>query len=145
MYKLLSSFAIVVGLAMAPAHAADGDRDATVFKNPQCGCCANYVEHLRRAGFTVAVESVDDIAGMSRMAGIPDDFQGCHFARIDRYVVSGHVPLEAVDRLLDERPDIKGITLPGMPAGSPGMSGTKTGPLTVYTLGQETPEVYATY
>jgi hypothetical protein len=80
---------------------------------------------------------------MSREAGIPDDFQGCHLAFIDNYVVSGHVPVGTVNRLLSERPDIKGVTLPGMPMGSPGMSGAKTEAFTIYTVGNDRPSVYA--
>src|SRR3546814_2652481 len=74
---------------------------------------------------------------MSRAAGIPDDYQGCHLSQIDGYVVSGHVPVETVNRLLSERPDIAGITLPGMPMGSPGMSGVKTEPFTIYEIRSE--------
>ena len=84
---------------------------------------------------------------MSREAGIPDDFQGCHLTFIDDYVVSGHVPIEMVNKLLSERPDIKGITLPGMPMGSPGMSGEKRGDFTVYEAseaGDSRLKVYAT-
>src|SRR3546814_5106226 len=77
---------------------------------------------------------------MSRAAGIPDNFQGCHLAQIDDYVVSGHVPVGTVNRLLNERPDIAGVTLPGMPMGSPGMSGVKTEPFTIYEIGGATPE-----
>ncbi len=73
---------------------------------------------------------------MSREAGIPDDFQGCHLTFVDNYVVSGHVPIEMVNRMLSERPDIKGVTLPGMPMGSPGMSGKKRGEFTVYEIGE---------
>lgn len=117
--------------------------DVTLYKNPQCGCCESYADYLRKNGFTVTVEPTHELVPMSRAAGIPDNFQGCHLAFIDDYVVSGHVPVATVDRLLTERPAIKGVTLPGMPQGSPGMSGTKTGPFTVYTVGETQPSVYA--
>ena len=117
--------------------------DVTLYKNPQCGCCEAYADYLREYGFTVTVQPTHDLGAMSREAGIPDDFQGCHLAFIDNYVVSGHVPIATVNRLLSERPDIKGVTLPGMPMGSPGMSGTKTEPFTIYRIGEGRPEVYA--
>ncbi len=117
--------------------------EVTLYKNPQCGCCESYADYLRENGFDVTVKPTHELVPMSRAAGIPDNFQGCHLAFIDDYVVSGHVPVATVDRLLTERPAIKGVTLPGMPQGSPGMSGTKTGPFTVYTVGETQPSVYA--
>ena len=72
-----------------------------------------------------------------------DDFQGCHLTYIDGYVVSGHVPVATVNQLLSERPRIKGVTLPGMPMGSPGMNGQKTAPFTIYEIGDGAPKVYA--
>ena len=114
-----------------------------LYKNPQCGCCENYADYLRENGFTVTVKPTHELVAMSREAGVPDDFQGCHLAVIDKYMVSGHVPIATVNRLLTERPDIKGVTLPGMPMGSPGMNGTKTAPFTIYEVGAGRPKVYA--
>ncbi|MBC7102627.1 MAG: DUF411 domain-containing protein [Parvibaculum sp.] len=118
-------------------------QEATLYKNPQCGCCEAYADYLRDNGFTVTVKPTHELVAMSREAGIPDDFQGCHLAFIDDYVVSGHVPVATVNRLLSEHPDIKGVTLPGMPMGSPGMSGAKTEPFTIYAVGDGKPSVYA--
>ena len=117
--------------------------EVTLYKNPQCGCCENYANYLRDNGFTVTVKPTHELVPMSREAGIPDDFQGCHLAFIENYVVSGHVPVDTVNRLLTERPDIKGVTLPGMPMGSPGMNGVKRQPFTVYEIGEGKPKVYA--
>ena len=116
--------------------------EVTLYKNPQCGCCENYANYLRDNGFTVTVKPTHELVPMSREAGIPDDFQGCHLAFIENYVVSGHVPVDTVNRLLTERPDIKGVTLPGMPMGSPGMNGVKRQPFTVYEIGEGKPKVY---
>jgi len=116
--------------------------DVMLYKNPQCGCCEAYADYLRENGFDVTVKPTHDLATMSREAGIPDDFQGCHLAMVEGYVVSGHVPVGTVDKLLTERPEIKGVTLPGMPLGSPGMYGEKTGPLTIYEVGGSSPKVY---
>jgi hypothetical protein len=125
--------AIVLGAAAYLAAAPDASADeATLYKTPQCSCCEDYADYLRENGLTVTVIPTHEVASMSREAGIPDDFQGCHLTFIDDYVVSGHVPIEMVNKLLSERPDIKGITLPGMPMGSPGMSGEKRGDFTVY-------------
>ena len=117
--------------------------DVTLYKNPQCGCCEAYADYLRDNGFTVTVKPTHELVTMSREAGIPDDFQGCHLALIDGYVVSGHVPVTMVNRLLSEQPNIKGVTLPGMPMGSPGMSGTKTEAFMIYTVGEDKPSIYA--
>jgi hypothetical protein len=127
-------------LAAQPSTAA---KEVVLYKTPQCGCCENYANYLRDNNFTVTVKPTFELAQMSREAGIPDTLQGCHLAFVDGYTVSGHVPLPIVAKLLDERPAIKGITLPGMPTGSPGMGGTKTGPFTVYAFGDGAPAVYA--
>lgn len=129
-----------IALSGKPAAAAD----VMLYKNPQCMCCEGYADYLRQNGFTVTVKPTHDLVMMSREAGIPDDFQGCHLSFIENYVVSGHVPIDTVNRLLRERPDIEGITLPGMPMGSPGMSGSKTAPFTIYEVGPGGPKVYAT-
>ncbi|TDQ12830.1 DUF411 domain-containing protein [Phyllobacterium brassicacearum] len=113
---------------MSAAPALAGEKDVTLYKNPECGCCESHADYLRENGFNVTVKPTHDLAAMSRAAGIPDDVQGCHLSMIDGYVVSGHVPIGTVNKLLTERPDIKGVTLPGMPMGSPGMNGTKEGP-----------------
>jgi hypothetical protein len=117
----------------------------TLYKSPECGCCEGYADYLRHHGFTVAVWATNALAEISRKAGIPTDLQGCHTAFIGDYVVDGHVPFEAIEKLLAERPTIKGITLPGMPPGSPGMSGEKIGLLTIYAIGQDgKPSVFVT-
>lgn len=141
-FAALSAVVLAAGVYFTNASLALAE-DVTLYKNPQCGCCEAYADYLRENGFKVTVRPTHELAAMSRDAGIPDDFQGCHLAFIDDYVVSGHVPVATVNRLLSERPDIKGVTLPGMPMGSPGMTGTKTEPFTIYTVGDERPEIYA--
>jgi hypothetical protein len=119
---------------------------ATLYKNPQCGCCEGYAAYLRDNGFNVDVKPTNDLAEISRKAGIPEGMQGCHTMFIDGYVVDGHVPVNVVRKLLTERPAVAGITLPGMPMGSPGMTGTKTEPFVIYTVPKDgkAPVVYAT-
>lgn len=118
--------------AAAPAMA--GENDVMLYKNPQCGCCEGHAAHLRENGFNVTEKVTHDLAQMSSEAGIPEEFQGCHLAFVDGYVVSGHVPASTVRKLLMDRPDIKGVTLPGMPTGSPGMPGPKQGPLEILEI-----------
>ena len=118
-------------------------QEVTLYKNPQCGCCEGYAKYLRENGFKVTVKPTHELVAMSREAGLPDDFQGCHLSLIDGYFVSGHVPVATVNKLLTEQPAIKGITLPEMPQGSPGMSGVKTKPFTIFSIGHGTPQVYA--
>jgi hypothetical protein len=146
MHKLLSVL-VIAGIAtitfLATPEASAQSREVTLHKNPGCQCCDGYADYLRQNGFTVTVKPTHDLSQMSHAAGIPEDFQGCHLSQIDGYVVSGHVPVETVNRLLSERPDIAGVTLPGMPMGSPGMSGSKTEPFTIYEIGGKAPEIYA--
>jgi len=113
-----------------------------LYKNPQCGCCENYADYLRENGFTVKVNPTHELVEMSKNAGIPEDFQGCHLAMIEGYFISGHVPIETVKKLLNEKPDIKGIVLPGMPMGSPGMGGEKSSPFETYQISDGKPSLY---
>jgi hypothetical protein len=116
-----------------------------LYKNPQCSCCEGYADYLRANGFDVEVKPTNDLAEISRKAGVPADYEGCHTAFIDGYVVDGHVPVAAIKRLLAERPAVAGITVPGMPSGSPGMGGEKTEPLKVYAVTKDgaTPTLFA--
>jgi hypothetical protein len=122
-------------LVMARPLQAAPPTEVILYKSPECGCCEGHASHLRRHGFTVTSKPTHELAEISRKAGVPPDLQGCHTAFIGDYVVEGHVPAEAVNKLLAERPAIKGIVLPGMPDGSPGMSGAKTGPFVILAIG----------
>ncbi len=112
----------------------------TVYKSPTCGCCGNYIAELRRHGVTVVVEEKSDaeMTALKRHMGVDIGLESCHTSVIDEYIVEGHVPMEAIVALRSERPNIAGIALPGMPAGSPGMSGVKSGPFEVKTLNGNT-------
>jgi hypothetical protein len=126
----VSALAVTGSLHAAPVT-------VTLYKNPECGCCDGYADYLRHRGFAVTSTPTNDLAEISRKAGIPPDLQGCHTAFIGDYVVDGHVPVEAINKLLAEHPAIKGIALPGMPVGSPGMTGEKTEQFTIYAIGQD--------
>ena len=118
---------------------------ATLYKNPQCGCCEGYAAYLRDNGFNVEVKPTNDLAEISAKAGVSEAFQGCHTTFIDGYVIDGHVPANVVRKLITEKPAIAGITLPGMPMGSPGMAGTKAEKFVIYTVPKDgkAPSVYA--
>lgn len=97
------------------------DRQMTVHKDPNCGCCTAWAELAEKAGYSVTVVETADLAASKAEAGAPEALWSCHTAHIDGYVIEGHVPLDALARLLETRPDVLGIAVPGMPAGSPGM------------------------
>jgi hypothetical protein len=92
-----------------------------VWKNRGCSCCSAWAEHFERAGFAVTMHEVEDVAPVRTAAGVPPDLAGCHTARLEGYVIEGHVPVEPVQRLRAERPEVLGLAVPGMPVGSPGM------------------------
>lgn len=92
-----------------------------VHKSPTCGCCGLWVEHMQQAGFSVEVIETDDLAPIKERLGVPYGKGSCHTAEVDGYVIEGHVPAEDIRRLLAERPKARGLVLPGMPLGSPGM------------------------
>jgi hypothetical protein len=145
--NMLRILALTVLMVAGISFAQAGETlKATLYKNPQCGCCEGYAAYLRKNGFEVEVKPTNDLASISSKAGVPANFQGCHSMFVDGYVVDGHVPVKTLKKLLSERPDIKGITLPGMPAGSPGMVGEKTEPFTIYAVTKDgkAPTVYST-
>jgi hypothetical protein len=92
-----------------------------VSKDPTCGCCTGWVDHLRKEGFTAEVIETPEITRVKARLGVPDDLASCHTAGIGGYVIEGHVPAAAIRRLLAEKPSGKGLAVPGMPMGSPGM------------------------
>ena len=112
---------------------AQGGPAVQVYKDPTCGCCAIWVEHLRKAGFAATVTDVEDMAAIKMKHGVPARARSCHTAVVDGYVIEGHVPAADVQRLLKQRPAVVGLGVPGMPIGSPGMevAGMKPQPFDV--------------
>jgi hypothetical protein len=108
---------------VAPVAAADKPSSVEVWKSATCKCCGAWVKHLEANGFAVTVNDADTsvLAALKRQAGISDKLASCHTAKIGGYVVEGHVPSSDIKRLVTERPDAIGLTVPGMPVGSPGM------------------------
>lgn len=138
--------AILISTIGIPIPASAAATHATLYKDPQCGCCEGYAAYLRQNGFAIDVKPTNDLAEISRKAGVPNELQGCHTMFVEGYVVDGHVPVKVIRNLLAERPAIAGITLPGMPEGSPGMTGKKRGTFTIYAVYKDgkNPTVYAT-
>jgi hypothetical protein len=139
--NLLAFIVLLAALSGGPAR-AEQPYAATLYKNPNCGCCEAYADYLRENGFRVTVEPTDDLPLLKRQYGVPAPLEGCHTTLVDGYVVEGHVPVNKLIRLLTEKPAIKGISLPGMPAGSPGMFGEKTEPFTIYEVGDGPAKIY---
>lgn len=114
--------AVAVWASAAPKiRAQQAATSVTVYKSPTCGCCSKWVDHMRANGFQMTAHNVDDIAAVKAKHGVPAEAGSCHTSLVGGYVIEGHVPADAVKRLLAERPTVTGIAVPGMPAGSPGM------------------------
>ena len=105
-----------------------------VFKTPSCGCCYGYVLFLEEENFAVKQIDMRSLHTVKKKYNIPLEMQSCHTSILGKYFVEGHVPLEAINKLLKEQPDIDGIALPGMPIGTPGMPGEKEEPFIIYQL-----------
>jgi hypothetical protein len=131
--KLLNRLLIALALTLAGASTAQAATEMTVHKSPTCGCCEAYVDYLRENGFSVKtvdesdMDAIKDKYGMSHIAS-------CHTALVNGYVIEGHVPVNAIRKLLKEKPPIIGISAPGMPPNSPGMGEMKKGTLTIYAV-----------
>src|SRR5262245_5352805 len=132
--KSLARLASFAAILVLPVPAFAGQIEATLYKNPQCGCCEGYAYYLRKNGFKVSVKPTHNLAELSQGAGVPEKLQGCHTMLVEGYVVDGHVPVATLRKLLSERPAIAGITLPGMPLGSPGMVGDKKDSFVIYSV-----------
>ncbi|NUN11536.1 hypothetical protein HUU53_02725 [Candidatus Micrarchaeota archaeon] len=108
--------------------------NAIVYKSPTCGCCEGYINFLKETGFKVEVKQAPHIESIKREHNIPQKLESCHTTFIGDYFVEGHVPKEALEKLMKEKPKIKGIALPGMPIGTPGMPGPKQEEWIIYSL-----------
>ncbi len=154
--QALSRLAIVAaGLLVQPAlgraaHAASAQpagqpQSMTVFKSPTCGCCTAWIEHVQKAGFKCTVRDFADLTEVKRTFGIPRALESCHTAQVGSYVVEGHVPADLIVKMLREKPVGRGLAVPGMPIGSPGMEGGTPERYQVLFLNKDgTTRVYAT-
>lgn len=145
--NLISLALGAMAFSAIPALAANSLPPVEVFKNPSCGCCGAWVDHLRAAGFDVKVTMVDDTSVARRKYGLPDKFGSCHTAVVAGYVVEGHVPAGDIKKLLAMKPMAIGIAVPGMPVGSPGMEmGSRKDPYQVLLVDKQGRErVFSSY
>jgi hypothetical protein len=118
-----SALWLVAAILTVPQSAFAQIPNVLVHKDPNCGCCTGWVQHLRAAGFAVRVEETANLEVVRRRLGVPEDLAACHTAELAGYVIEGHVPAPALRKLLEERPGAVGLAVPGMPSGSPGMEG----------------------
>ncbi|WP_369158215.1 DUF411 domain-containing protein [Candidatus Thiodiazotropha sp. LNASS1] len=120
--------------------------DVIVYKSPTCGCCNDWVKHLQQNGFSVQAHDRSDMQLVKRTLNVPQGLQSCHTAVVGDYVVEGHVPAKEIVRLLREKPAVKGISVPGMPMGSPGMEGPRKDNYDVLIFDEKgKTEVYSRY
>ena len=136
---LLLGGGLWLGLQSTPGMA-----EVTVYKSPTCGCCNAWIDHLEENGFTVKVHDHQDMAPIKQQIGVPYELRSCHTAKVGDYVLEGHVPADLVVEMLTKKPAIKGLAVPGMPMGSPGMEGPRKDPYDVVTFTDDgTTTVYA--
>ena len=126
---------LMLSLMLAlPMPALAADIPIKIYRNPSCGCCDVYARYLQSNGFKVEVIDSFDATAIHRKYGVPPPLEGCHTAVIGDYVFEGLIPAEYLKRVLDEKRPIKGLSVPGMPIGAPGLPGAKKGPINVYYL-----------
>jgi hypothetical protein len=142
----LAALTVSLTVGLLPSVGFAAGQKMTLYKDPQCSCCEIYAQYMRDNGFDVTVVPTNDLATMSEEHGIPANLQGCHLSLIGDYAVGGHVPVDLVKQAFIGHPPIKAITLPGMPAGGPGMmAGVKSDPFTIYAIRNDGSSfVYAT-
>lgn len=135
------------GEASSSNQPQDSYPPITVYKSPTCGCCALWVDHMQANGFTLEVIEQANVIPIKQKLGVPHGMGSCHTAEVAGYVIEGHVPAAEVIRLLESKPKAKGLAVPGMPIGSPGMEqGAREDPYTVWLFFDDAPpEAFATY
>ena len=137
--------AAVGTLVSAGALAAAEEPAITVHRDPSCGCCSGWVQHLQKSGFVTNVLETRDLDAVKTRLGVPDDLAACHTAQLAGYLIEGHVPAEALRRLLAEKPSATGLAVPGMPIGSPGMEGGTPEKYDVVLFGSSGRRTYMTF
>ncbi|MCV6577141.1 MAG: DUF411 domain-containing protein [Cohaesibacter sp.] len=141
---LAASFSLtLIGFAIPTAQAEN--TAMTVYKSPYCGCCSSWAKALEQLGYKVETKDIEDLEWAKKQFNIPEDLHSCHTAIVDNYVVEGHVPPQALQKLLKERPQIRGIAVPAMPEGSLGMGYDPKAQYSVYAFGHKdgkAPQVY---
>ena len=119
--SIIFSTILLTGSALVLSQRVNADSGMTVYKSPTCGCCSKWIKHMEDNGFSIKAVDVTDVNQVKQYYGISPGLGSCHTALVDGYVIEGHVPADDVKRLLAEKPDLLGLSVPGMPVGSPGM------------------------
>jgi hypothetical protein len=138
--KAIVAIALMTSLSLAAAPP-----QVTVYKTATCGCCGKWIEHLRANGFVVNVQNVASTAAYRLKYGVPENLQSCHTAVVNGYALEGHVPAREIQRLLQSGAKAKGLAVPGMPAGSPGMEGPRKDAYSVVLFDAEGASIYQKY
>ncbi len=143
----LSILVVVLSVIIAPTIIQSSKPknllgEITVYLTPNCGCCKLYTKYLENRGFKVKIIEMEDLSQLKNEIGIPPTLQSCHTSFINGYFIEGHVPVEAIIKLLNEKQNIAGIVLPGMPSGSPGMPGGKDEPFKIYAIKNGSLEIF---
>ena len=141
-FLLRGACAAMLGLPLLDTAAAPV---IDVYKSASCGCCTAWIKHLEANGFTVRARNVEMPAQYRQRAGIPDQFGSCHTGIVNGYAIEGHVPASDIKRLLREKPQAKGLAVPAMPMGSPGMEGPRKDPYDVFLVKANGTTVYQHY
>ncbi|MBI2650859.1 DUF411 domain-containing protein [Candidatus Woesearchaeota archaeon] len=144
--KLFFMFLVVALIAVSGCASSQNSQNAkasnfgikaTIFKSSGCGCCNVYLQYMNKKGFNLEVMQTEDMDAVKAKYNIPASMQSCHTIIIGDYFVEGHVPSEAIEKLMAEKPTIRGIAMPGMPSGSPGMPGSKKAPFVIYAINKD--------
>jgi len=133
-WLVTAGLGVVAGVSLARVRALAATADGaqlTVYKDAGCGCCKQWVEHMKRAGFTVTAHDVNDIGAVKRDMGVPPSLASFHTGVVSGYLVEGHVPADLVQQMLATKASFMGLAVPGMPMGSPGMEGPRKDPYDV--------------
>ncbi|MDT3706257.1 MAG: DUF411 domain-containing protein [Thiobacillus sp.] len=138
---------LLIGSLAQASWAAPASPVIDIYKSPTCGCCNKWIDHLKANGFTVTSHDTDNVAQHKYRLGVPPGYGSCHTAEVGGYVIEGHVPTREIKRLLKEKPRARGLVVPGMPIGSPGMeTGDHKDPYDVFLVNRNgSTRTYAKY
>ena len=134
---LLIILVIVAGCSKNASITDDSTRQITLYKSATCGCCGLYGQYLDKRDYAVNIIEVEDPQKIKDKFSVPSNLRSCHTGAVGSYFVEGHIPTEAIEKLMKEKPDIAGIAMPGMPSGSPGMPGSKKSDFVIYAVAKD--------
>lgn len=146
MFQLIGALIVSLFVGVNFTYKTAQAEDIMVYKSPTCGCCKKWVNHLRKEGFNVKTKDYRDMKPIKQTIGVKGQYQSCHTAKVGKYFIEGHVPAKDIKKLLKDKPDIKGLAVPGMPMGSPGMEGHRKDKYNVIAVDKNnTSSIYSSY